>query len=150
MVQPKFCFTTRVEAPFTVLVVGVMVTVPAPRFSASNEYPAVKPVVVACGNVTAMALALLNVTSLPASVVSKVYDVPVCALMGCEVTSVVAVAIKFPPNVNAAGEAVEPLPLPSTVCVAIVAMPVNGKFVPLVRLTADGVPKAGVVKEGLF
>ena len=72
IVQPRLVGITNVEAPLIVLVVGVMVTLPSPKSSTSNENPAVNPADVATGKVTAIALELLNVSNLPASVVSTV------------------------------------------------------------------------------
>jgi len=61
-----------------VLVVGASVAVPAPMSVTSNWHEAKLPV--ACGTVTAMAEAFVNVNCLPQSVVATVYVVPVCAL----------------------------------------------------------------------
>src|SRR5438552_8116851 len=79
--QPlAFCAYVLVAPPLIVLVVGVTVAVPAPRSRTQNSRPASKPVVPACGNVTAIALPLLITTSLPISVESTVYVVPVWEL----------------------------------------------------------------------
>jgi len=75
------------EAPLIVLVVGVIVTVPAPVFCTMKANPAPK-LPVACGRVTAIALALLKVMSLQVSVEATVYEVPVCALIGALIESV--------------------------------------------------------------
>lgn len=68
--------TTRVAPPLIVLVVGVIVTAPAPLFWTSKEKPAPK-LPVAWGRVTATAEPLENVTSLQASLDRIVYVVPV-------------------------------------------------------------------------
>lgn len=61
-----FWLTTSVAPPLIVLVVGVIVTAPAPLFCTSKAKPAAK-LPVACGSVTATAEPLENVTSLQAS-----------------------------------------------------------------------------------
>lgn len=65
--QLVFCGMASVADPPIDPVAGVIVAVPAPILAAVVLQPCVKPALPAAGNVTAIALALLNVTSFPAS-----------------------------------------------------------------------------------
>ena len=69
------------DAPLIVLVVGVRVAVPAPRFCTLVMKPAGNPAPVAIGTVTATGEALEIVTSFDLSVAAMVYVVPDWALI---------------------------------------------------------------------